>query len=105
MSKCAALIEIGWVKKCFEADDPCGIIQKVEDIQDFGCLLRMGRMEEGKKGQKELSKLEAFLDKYYDGTLTMEDIKKLNVHLSIGDIACHGVAENEEQIALLKDSK
>lgn len=102
MSKCAALIEIGWIKKCFEAEDPCGIIRKVEDIQDFGCLLRMGRMEEGKKGQKELSKLEAFLDKYYDGTLTMEDIEKLNVHLSIGDIACHGVAETEEGIAALK---
>ena len=102
MSKCAALIEIGWVKKCFESDDPCGIIRKVEDIQDFGCLLRMGRMEEGKKGQKELSKLEAFLDKYYDGTLTMEDIRKLNVHLSIGDIVCHGVAETEEGIAALK---
>ena len=102
MSKCAALIEIGWIKKCFEADDPCGIIRKVEDIQDFGCLLRMGRMEEGKKGQKELSKLEAFLDKYYDGTLTLKDIEKLNVHLSIGDIVCHGIAETEEEIAGLK---
>lgn len=102
MSKCAALIEIGWIKKCFEADAPCGIIRKVEDIQDFGCLLRMGRMEEGKKGQKELSKLEEFLEKYYDGTLTMEDIRKLNVHLSIGDIVCHGVAETEEGIAALK---
>ena len=102
MSKCAALIEIGWIKKCFEADDPCGIIHKVEDVQDFGCLLRMGRMEEGKKGQKELSKLEAFLDKYYDNSLTLEDIKDLNVHLSIGDIVCHGVAETEDQIEALK---
>ena len=102
MSKCAALIEIGWIKECFEADDPCGIIRKVEDIQDFECLLQMGRMEEGKNGQKELSKLETFLDKYYSGTLTLKDIEKLNVHLSIGDITCHGVAETEEGIVALK---
>ena len=102
MSKYSALIELGWIKKWFEGNDPCEILRQVEEYQDFDCLLRMGRMEETKKGQKELSILEAFLDKYYDGTLTMEDIKKLNVHLSIGDIACHGIAETEEGIAALK---
>ena len=33
MNNCAAIIEIGWVKKCFEADDPCGIIRNVEEYQ------------------------------------------------------------------------
>ena len=102
MGKCAAKIQIGWIDKCFEADDPCGIIRKVEEIQDFGCLLRMGKAEEGKKGQKELKKLEAFLEKYYNETLTMKDISELNVKLSIGNIVCHGVAETEDQIDNLK---
>ena len=102
MGKCAAIIEIGWIKKCFEANDPCGIIREVEDVQDFGCLLRMGMMHEGKAGQKELAKLSAFLEKYYNETLTIDDIKNLDVHLSIGDIVCHGIAETEEAIADLK---
>ena len=103
MSKCAAIIEIGWITKLFEANDPCGIINRVEEIQDFGCLLRMGKMEEGKRGQKELSKLESFLNKYYDGSLSMDDIRTLNVSLSIGNIICHGIAENEEQVLTLKE--
>lgn len=97
MSKCAALIQIGWLKKWFEADDPCGIIKQVEEIQDFSCLLRMGRSEEGKKGQEQLNELEKFLDKYYDGSLTMEDIKKLNIRLSIGNIFCYEIMEAEEK--------
>ena len=102
MSKCAAIIELGWVNKCFEADDPCGIIQEVEKFQDFECVIRMGRMEEGKKGQKELDKLEAFLDKYHEGTLTMEDIQHLNIRLSIADITCHGIAKSDEEVQALK---
>lgn len=102
MSKNAAIIEIGWIKKCFEADDPCGIIQKVEGVQDFECLLRMGRMEENKKGQKQLDKLEAFLNKYHEGTLTMEDIQQLDIRLSIANITCHGIARTAEEVAALK---
>ncbi len=103
MSKCAAKIKIGWVNKCFEADSPGEIIQQVSEYQDFNCLLRMGRLQEGKKGQKELDKLEAFLNKWFDESLTMEDIKNLNIHLSIGDIVCHGIAENEEAVKALKE--
>ena len=102
MSKYAAKIEIGWLVQCFEGDDPCGVIREVERVQDFGCLLRMGRMEEGETGQQELDRLEEFLDKYYDGTLSMDDIKGLKVHLSIGDIVCHGIAMTEEEIEALK---
>ena len=102
MSKCAAIIEIGWVKKCFESDDPYGIIREVEEIQDFGCLLRMGRMEENKKGQKELDKLEAFLNKYHEGTLTIEDIQHLNIRLSIANIKCHQIAKTAEEVKALK---
>lgn len=97
-----AKIQIGWMTECIEGDSPYAIIRGVERVQDFDCLLRMGRMEEGKKGQQELTKLEAFLEKYQDGTLTMEDISNLDIKLSIGTIKCFGIAENEEEIAKLK---
>ena len=102
MSKCAALIKIGWLKNVFEGDGPCGVINKLEEIQDFGCLMEMGRAQEGPAGQKELDKLEAFLEKYYDGSLTMKDIRELDVDLSIGKIICYGTAETEAEIEALK---
>ena len=97
-----AKIQIGWITDCFVGDSPSAIIRSVERVQDFDCLLRMGRMEEGEKGQKELTKLEAFLEKYQDETLTMEDISDLDIKLSIGTIKCLGIAEDEEEIAKLK---
>lgn len=103
MGDYCAKIQIGWITDCFEGDAPSTIIRSVERVQDFDCLLRMGRMEEGKKGQKELAKLEAFLERYHDGTLTMEDISNLDIKLSIGTIKCLGIAESEEEIAKLKD--
>lgn len=98
----AARIQIGWIDKCFEGENATEIIREAEAYQDFDCLLRMGRMQEGPAGQKELDKLQAFLDKYYSETLTMDDVKKLNIHLGIGDIVCTGIAEGEEEIQQLK---
>lgn len=66
-------------------------------------MLRMGSIEEGKEGKKELSKLESFIDKYNEGALDIDDIKNLSVHLSIGSIVCEGIAESEEQIEALKE--
>ena len=102
MNKYCAKIQIGWITDCFEGDSPSAIIRSVDRVQDFDCLLRMGKMEEGEKGQKELTKLEAFLEKYQDGTLTMEDISNLDINLSIGTIKCLGIADGEEEIAKLK---
>ena len=104
MKKYAALIEIGWVKRCFEGNNPYEIIREVEKIQDFSCLMRMGRMEEDRQGQKELNKLERFLRKYYNSTLTIKDIKNLDIHLSLGNIKCHGLAETEEEVIKLISS-
>lgn len=92
----AARIEIGWVNKWFEGETPCEIISNVEEYQDFGCLMMMGRSNEKKKGQKELDKLQIFLDKYYSRTLTIDDIRDLKIHLSIADIVCHEVKEIDE---------
>lgn len=95
MSKYTANITIGWFEQNFEGDTPTEIMRSVERIQDFGCLLRMGREEEGKKGQKELDKLEVFLQKYYENELTIDDIRSLDIKLSIGNIACNEVTEND----------
>ncbi len=89
MKRYTALIEIGWVKKNFEGNTPLEIVKEVEKIQDFDCLMMMGRAEEDKKGQIELDKLEAFLKKYYNHTLTIEDLKSLEIHLSLGNLICH----------------
>lgn len=87
----AAKIEIGWINGWFKGDTPSDIIKAVEKHQDFGCLLQMGQMNEGKKGQKELDKLESFLEKYHSGKLGMDDIMGLEIRLSVGNIVCHEI--------------
>ena len=99
----AAKIEIGWVNKWFKGETPSEIVNAVEEYQDFGCLISMGRLNEEKRGQKELDKLEKFLEKYYARELTMEDIEKLEIHLSIGDVICHGIAEGDEAVKQIKE--
>ena len=97
----AAKIQIGWINECFKGETASDILRQAEDIQDFDCLLQMGRMQEGKNGQKELDKLEEFLNKYYDGKLDMSDLENLDITLGIGNIKCHGIAEGEDAIAKL----
>ena len=63
MGRVAAIIEMGWDTRCYEADDPRGIILQAERVQDFDCILQMGQRMEGRNGLKELEKLEAFLEK------------------------------------------
>lgn len=40
-----------------------------------------------------LDRLESFLDKYYSGDLTVDDLRNLNVDLSLGPIRCTEVQE------------
>ena len=94
MSKYIVELQVGMDRVKAEADDLCDIIRKVEENQDFGCVLRMGRAMEDEEGQKELDKLEAFLAKYHDDELTAEDVKELNIKLSCGNINCLEFAEN-----------
>ncbi len=103
MSKCAAVIELGWIKKCFEGNSPCDIIKKVEKYQDFDCLIRNCSLEGTEEDQKELPKLLAFLEKYYDKSLSIKDIEELNIRLSIGAIKCHKIARTEEEIIELRN--
>jgi len=102
----AAVLELqswmGPLVHFYKGETPADIIRQFEHEQDLGCLVRMGRMEEGKKGQKEIDKIEAFLEKYYSGDLTIADIRGFSFKLSIGSFRCIGTAEGEEAIAALK---
>ena len=102
MSKYAAAIRFGWLSRVLEGDSPCAIMRQLEEIQDFDCLLEMGRMQEGASGQQELDKLEEFLEKYRSETLTMQDIADMDISLRAGPMFCYGVAEGEEEVAELK---
>ena len=102
----AALFELeswlGLQKYIFEGESASEIFNKFERVQDLSCLVRMGRGEEGKRGQKQLDKLEAMLEKYYSGELEMADLAAFNIKISLGAMACTAVAEGEEAIAKLK---
>ncbi len=98
----AAVIKMGWITDCFEGETPFDIIRGASRYQDFDCLLRMGWQNEPASNHGELRKLEAFINKFYDNTLTFEDVAGLDIRLSIGDITCLGVAEGDEAIAALK---
>lgn len=73
-------------------------------MQDLSCLVRIGRGAEGKKGQKELDKLEDTLEKNYSGDLDMADLAAFDVSISLGTIKCSAIAEGEEGIRQLKEN-
>lgn len=88
-----ACVEMGFMKTWYEGETVADIVLEMENDQDFECLLRMGQMREDKKGLQELVKLEEFVRKYHDGELTVDDLKSLDVRLSIGNITCHELIE------------
>lgn len=103
----AAVIEmnswIGQQQYFFEGEKASDILFAFESVQDLSCLVRMGRMEEGTaEGQKALDTLEVILEKYYDGELTMHDLKEMDIKISIGAIKCLAIAEDEKTITELK---
>ncbi len=101
----AAFVMNSWLgvqKYIFEGESPEEIMSCFGQVQDLGCLVRMGRSEENAAGQKQLDKLEEFLEKYYEGSLTIEDIRALDITISLGGFRCLGVAEGEEEIAALR---
>ena len=104
----AAVLELkSWMGKrtyFFDGETPSDIISKFQQEQNLECLVRMGSMEEGPKGRKDLSKINAFLKKYYSGKLKMKDIKEFSFNLSVGSCRCIDVAEGDEAIATLRSA-
>ena len=79
---------LGIMQHIVKGENASDLLYSFEDIQSLECLVRHGRYEEDKKGQKELDKLESFLYKRDAGDLTIDELKKLDITLSLGHIKC-----------------
>ena len=101
----AALFEFdGWLghqKYIFKGETAADILRKVELIQDLSCLVMMGRFYESKEGQKQVDLLENLMEKYYNGTVTMQDLQPFTIKLSVGAAKCSAVADSDEAVEKL----
>ena len=77
--------------KTFEGDHPETIIAQLERLQDLECLVRMGPMF-----GDDVSSLEELLRKHHNGKLAWNDIKNMNIELSVGTIKCIDFQEEQE---------
>ena len=96
MAKYSAIFHIGWMTVNAEGDTPVDLVREIENAQDLQCLVQMAGMMGTKKDKKEIGKLVAFLEKYGGRTLTIDDIRNLDVDLSAGSLKCESLTENEE---------
>ena len=97
MSKYTATFQIGWMSVDAEGNTPEELISEVERVQDLQCLAQMAAMMGTKKDQKEIGKLNYFLDKYYNDKLTVDDIRSLDVNLSVGSLKCESLTEEADE--------
>ena len=93
MSKYIAVFQIGWMTVNAEGETPEELIQAVERVQDLQCLVQMAGMMGTKKDKKEISKLIDFLEKYHSDELTIDDVRNLNIALSVGGLKCKSLKE------------
>lgn len=103
----AALFEmeswLGTEQYIFEGDTASEMLSRFENVQDLGCLVRMGQHEErSSAGKRAIKALEDLLDKHYSGSLTNKDLLELDVKISIGAIKCVTIVEGNEAIAQLR---
>lgn len=102
----AALFEVkSWMgtdQYVFEGENACELLAQFEKVQDLFCIVEMGREYEGPAGQEAINKLESILDLHYSKKLTVDDLKELNVSISIGCFWCVKVVEGDEAINTLK---
>ena len=96
MGKYSAVFHIGWMTVNAEGDTPADLVREIENAQDLQCLVQMAGMMGTKKDKKEIGKLIDFLEKYHGNSLTIEDVKNMDIQLSVGRLKCESVIENEE---------
>ena len=87
------MFQIGWMTVNAEGDTPADLVREIEKEQDLQCLVQMAGMMGTKKDQKEIGKLVDFLEKYNEGSLTIEDVRILDVKLSVGALKCESMSE------------
>ena len=76
-----------------EGDTPADLVREIEKAQDLQCLVQMAGMMGTKKDKQEIRKLIDFLEKYSDDTLTIDDVRNLDVKLSVGALKCESLEE------------
>ena len=95
MSKYTAVFSVGWMTVHAEGDTLEYLVREIEKKQDLQCLVQMAGTMGTKKDKKEIEKLIDFLKKYMDDSLTVDDVRKLDVKLSVGAIKCKSLSEQE----------
>ncbi len=93
MSKYSAVFQIGWMTVNAEGDTLEDLIREVESAQDLQCLAQMASMMGTKKDKQEIRKLIDFLEKYSSDELTVEDVRNLDINLSVGGLKCESFNE------------
>ncbi len=93
MSKYSAVFQIGWMTVNAEGDTLEDLIREVENAQDLQCLAQMASMMGTKKDKQEIRKLIDFLEKYSSDELTVEDVRNLDINLSVGGLKCESFNE------------
>ena len=103
----AALFEMdswmGLEQRIISGSSAADLLYGFEEVQHLGCLVRMGRSEEGPEGQKMLDKLEEILNLRDNGDLTNEDLLTLDIKISLGTIKCVEIAEGDDADEQLKE--
>ena len=93
----AALFEIkSWLgpeRYLVKARSAGGLIKELQEYQNLECLVMMGDDDD----LDELTKLDAIIRKSKCYKLTLEEIAQMDIHLSIGDIKCLGVADDDDE--------
>lgn len=95
MSCYKAKFTVGWLSVDAKGNSLQELIDVIEKEQDLMCLIQQVNMMGTKKDKREVQKLIAFLDKRNADKLTVEDVKELDVKLSVGRIKCDEFIENE----------
>ena len=93
MARYTATFQIGWLTIKAEGETPADLVREIENEQDLQCLVQMAGTMGTKKDKKEIGKLIDFLEKYEDDSLTIDDIRELNVDLSVGALKCESLTE------------
>ena len=93
MSKYTAVFQIGWMTVNADGDSPSELVKSIENAQDLQCLVQMASVMGTKKDKQEIHKLIDFLVKYGNDELTIEDIRNLDVKLSVGALKCESLQE------------
>lgn len=93
MARYTATFQIGWMTIKAEGETPADLVREIENEQDLQCLVQMAGTMGTKKDKKEIGKLIDFLEKYEDDSLTIDDIRELNVDLSVGALKCESLTE------------